>query len=96
MPTQQGLPPTEEKRLVERAKRFYEEEILDQLIEKHKGEIIVIDGYTLQYAIGFNASAAYQELLLKCDKPVTYTARVGFDYVYSVSLPVTVLSAKTE
>ena len=96
MPTQQGLPSTEEKRLVERAKRFYEEELLDQLIEEHKGEIIVIDGYTLQYGVGFNATLAREQLLRKCDKPVTYNARVGYDYVYSVSLPVTVLSAETE
>ena len=51
MPTQQGLPVEEEKRLVERAKRFYEDKLLDQLIEGHKGDIVAIDGYTLQYAV---------------------------------------------
>ncbi len=96
MPTQQGLPVEEEKRLVERAKRFYEDELLDQLIADHKGDIVAVDGYTLQYAVGFNASEAHQELRRKCDKPVFYTARVGYDYVYSVSLPVSVLSGKSE
>ena len=96
MPTQQGLPVEEEKRLVERAKRFYEDKLLDQLIEEHKGDIVAIDGYTLQYAVGLNASGAHEDLERKCDKPVTYTARVGYDYVYSVSLPVSVLSGKSE
>ena len=96
MPTQQGLPPKEEKRLVERAKRFYEEKLLDQLIEEHKGDIVVIDGYTLHYAVAMNESGARQELRRKCDKPVTYTARIGFDYVYYVPLPSTVLSGKRE
>ena len=95
MPTQHGLPVEEEKRLVERAKRFYEDKLLDQLIDNHKGDIVVIDGYTLRYAVGMNESGAYQELLRKCDKPVVYTARVGFGYVYYVPLSSTVLSGKT-
>ena len=96
MPTQHDLPVEEEKRLVERARRFYEDELLDQLIEDHKGDIVTIDGYTLKYAVAMNASGARQELLKKCDKPVTYTARVGFDYVYYVPLPSTVLSGNVE
>ena len=96
MPTQHGLPVEEEKRLKERAKRFYEGELLDQLIEDHRGDIVVIDGYTLRYAVGANESGAYQQLLRKCDKPVVYTARVGFDYVYYVPLPSTVLSGNVE
>ena len=96
MPTQQGLPVEEEQRLVQRAKRFYEDELIDQLIDDHKGNIVVIDGYTLQYAVGMNESGARQELRKKCDKPVTYTARVGFDYVYYVPLPSTVLSGTAE
>ena len=86
MPTQQGLPVEEEQRLVERAKRFYEDELEDRLIEEHKGDIVAIDGYTLRYALGLNASGAYRELRRKCDRPVTYTARVGYDYVYYVPL----------
>ena len=96
MPTQHGLPVEEEKRLKERAKRFYEGELLDQLLEDHRGDIVVIDGYTLRYAVGANESGAYQRLLRKCDKPVVYTARVGFDYVYYVPLPSTVLSGNVE
>lgn len=96
MPTQQGLPVEEEQRLVERAKRFYEDELVDQLIDEHKGDIVVIDGYTLKYAVAMNESGARQELRRKCDKPVTYTARVGFDYVYYVPLPSTVLSGTAE
>ena len=96
MPTQQGLPVEEEQRLVERAKRFYEDELADQLIDEHKGDIVVIDGYTLKYAVAMNESGARQELRRKCDKPVTYTARVGFDYVYYVPLPSTVLSGTAE
>ncbi|MCY4475911.1 MAG: hypothetical protein OXC83_10825 [Chloroflexi bacterium] len=96
MPTQHGLPVEEKKRFVERAKRFYEDELLDQLIDDHKGDIVVIDGYTLKYAVAMNASSARQQLRRKCDKPVTYTARVGFDYVYYVPLPSTVLSGTVE
>ena len=96
MPTQQGLPVEDEKRLVKRAKRFYEDELINQLIEDHKGDIVVIDGYTLKYAVAMNESGARQELKRKCDKPVTYTARVGFDYVYYVPLPSTVLSGTGE
>lgn len=91
MPTQHGLPVEEEKRLKDRAKRFYEDELLDQLLKDHKGDIVVIDGNTLRYAVGMNESGAYQELLRKCDKPVTYTARVGSDYVYYVPLSSRVL-----
>lgn len=96
MPTQQGLPVEEEKRLVERAKKFYEDELLEQLIDEHKGRIVLIDGHTLQYAVGMNESGAYEELLRKCDKPVTYIARVGSDYVYYVPLPSTVLYSDAE
>lgn len=96
MPTQQGLPVEEEQRLVKRAKRFYEDELLDKLIDEHKGDIVVIDGYTLKFAVAMNESGARQELRRKCDKPVTYTARVGFDYVYHVPLPSTVLSGTAE
>ena len=96
MPTQHDLPLEEEKRLVERAKRFYEDELLDQLIENHKGDIVVIDGKTLKYAVAMNASGARQELREKCDKTVTYTARIGFDYVYDVPLPSTVLKGTIE
>lgn len=96
MPTQKGSPTEEEKRLVERAKRYYEDELLDQLIDDHKGNIVVIDGFTLQYAVGMNESGAYEELLRKCDKPVTYAARVGSDYLYYVPLPSTVLYGDDE
>ena len=96
MPAQHGLPVEEKNRLVERAKRFYEDELLDQLIDEHKGNIVVIDGYTLQYAVGMNESGAYEELLRKCDKPITYAARVGSDYIYYVPLPSTVLYGKDE
>lgn len=96
MPTQQGLPVEEEKRLVERAKRFYEDELIDQLIDDHKGNIVVIDGYTLQYAVGMNESGAREELLKHTPKPVTYTARVGSDHLYYVPLPSTVLYGDDE
>ena len=96
MPTQQGLPVEEEKRLVERAKRFYEDELLAQLIDEHKGRIVVIDGYTLQHAVGMNESLAREKLLKHNPNPVTYTARVGSDYVYYVPLPSTVLYGDAE
>ncbi len=94
MPTQQGLPVEEEKRLVERARRFYEDELLDQLIEEHKGDIVVIDGYTLKYGVGLNASLAREDLLRKCESPVTYNARVGYDYAFDVPLSPNVLAGK--
>ena len=96
MPTQHGLPVEEEKRLVERAKRFYDAELLDQLVDEHKGDIVVIDGRTLKYAVAMNESGARKILKRKCHKPVTYTARVGFDYVYNVPLPSTVLLGTVE
>ena len=96
MPTQHGLPVEEKKRLVERAKRFYEDELIDQLIEDHIGDMVVIDGRTLQYEVAMNESGARQELERKCDKPVVYLARIGFDYHYDVPLPSTVLSGNVE
>ena len=96
MPTQHGLPVEEKKRFVERAKRFYEDELIDQLIEDHIGDMVVIDGRTLQYEVAMNESGARQELERKCDKPVVYLARIGFDYHYDVRLPSTVLSGNVE
>ena len=96
MPTQHGLPAEEEKRLVERAKRFYENELLDQLIDDHKGDMVVIDGRTLQYEVAMNESGARQNLKRKCHEPVIYLARIGFDYHYDVPLPSTVLSGSVE
>ena len=96
MPTQHGLPVEIEQRIIARAKRFYERELYGQLIDEHKGDIVVIDGYTLEYAVAVNESGARQQLKRKCKKPVTYTARVGFDYVYYVPLPSTVLTGSVE
>ena len=96
MSTQYGVPSEEEKRLKERAKRFYEDELLDQLIEEFKGFMVVIDGRTLRYEVAMNESGARQELERKCDKPVVYLARIGFNHHYDVSLPSTVLYGNAE
>ena len=37
---------------IERARRFYEEEILPKYGESHKGRSIIIDGLSLTYEIG--------------------------------------------
>ena len=96
MTTKFGIPTEEYDRLIQRAKRFYEDELLDQLIEDHKGDMVVIDIRTLRYVVAMNESGARQELRRKCDNPVTYTARIGFDYHYDVPLPSTVLSGAVE
>ena len=96
MTTRKDLRTEEEKRLVERAKRFYEDELLDQLIDDHKGDMVVIDGRTLQYEVAMNESGARHNLKRKCHEPVIYLARIGFDYHYDVPLPSTVLSGSVE
>ena len=96
MTTKFGVPTEEYDRLIQRAKRFYEEQLLDKLIEDYKGYMVAIDGHTLQYEVAMNDSGARQELRKKCDNPVTYTARIGFDYHYDVPLPSTVLSGTAE
>ena len=92
--TKFGIPVEEYNRLMERAARFYKDELESQLIDEFEGDIVVIDGYSLEYAVAMNESGARQALLSKISEPVTYTARVGFEYVYHVSLPSSVLNGK--
>lgn len=96
MTTKFGIPTDEYEQLVQRAKRFYEDELIDQLIDNHKGDMVAIDGRTLQYEVAMNESSARQELERKCGKPVVYLVRIGFDYHYDVPLPSTVLSGSVE
>ena len=69
---------------VERAKRIYEDQLRDQLVKKHKGYIIKVDGRSGKYAIGISASQSLSELKKLCDNPITYTARIGSDHVYDL------------
>ena len=69
---------------VERARRYYESELRDKLTQDHLGSIITIDGRTLKYAIGVNGSQSASRLREICEDPITYTARIGSDYVYDV------------
>ncbi len=82
--TKFGLAVEEYDRLIERAERFYKEELEAQLIDDHKGDIVEIDGRTLKYAIGsYRISDIHRDLVKKCDtEPVVFTARVGSDAVY--------------
>ena len=87
MTTKFGIPTDEYEHLVQRAERFYRNELEPQLIEEYKGYLVEVDGRTLQYALGLYRSAdIHRELLEKCDDdPVVFTARVGSDTVYEIT-----------
>ncbi len=95
MRAQQELPVEEEKRLVQRAERFYKDELEPRLIDKFKGYIVKVDGRTLNYSMGlYYESDIRRELIEKCDEaPVVFTARVGSETVYELTgatvLPIT-------
>ena len=72
-------------RYIERARKIYENQLKDELVKKHKGYIIKIDGRSGKYAIGISASQSLSELKKLCDNPITYTARIGSDHVYDLS-----------
>ena len=84
--TKFGIPVEEYNRLMERAERFYEDELESQLIDEFEGYIVQIDGRTLEYAIGlYGESDVHRELVDKCDeKPVVFSARVGSIAVYQL------------
>ena len=87
MTTKFGIPADEYGRLVQRAERFYKDELEPRLIDDYKGYIVEVDGRTLRYALGFfRAADIHRELLEKCDDdPVVFTARVGSDTVYEIT-----------
>ena len=69
---------------IKRAKSIYEGQLRDDLVKKHKGYIIKIDGRSGEYAIGYSVSQSLSELKKQCDDPITYTARIGSDHVYDL------------
>ena len=85
--TKFGISTDEYDRLVERAERFYKNELEPQLIDEYKGYLVEVDGRTLQYALGLYREAdIHRELLEKCDDdPVVFTARVGSETVYEIT-----------
>ena len=95
MTTKFGIPTDEYDRLVQRAERFYKDELEPRLIDEFKGYIVKVDGRTLNYSMGlYRESDIRRELLEKCDEqPVVFTARVGSETVYELTgatvLPIT-------
>ena len=87
MKTELGIRTDEYDRLVQRAERFYKDELEPRLIDEFRGYLIEVDGRTLQYALGLYRSAdIHRELLEKCDEhPVVFSARVGSDTVYEIT-----------
>ena len=69
---------------IERAKKIYEEQLKYELVKKHKGYIVKVDGRSGKYALGISASQSLPELKQLCDNSITYTARIGSDYVYEL------------
>ena len=87
MTTKFGIPTDEYDRLVQRAERFYKDELEPRLIDEYKGYVVEVDGRTLQYALGvYRAADIHRELWEKCDDdPVVFTARVGSATVYEIT-----------
>ena len=85
--TKFGIPADEYDRLVQRAERFYKDELELRLIDEYEGYIVEVDGRTLQYALGlYSAADIHRKLVEKCDEdPVVFTARVGSDAVYEIT-----------
>ena len=84
-------------RYIERAKKIYEDQLRDELVKKHKGYIIKVDGRSGKYALGISASQSLSELKKLCDSPITYTARIGSDHVYELpSSTITDTSSSTQ
>ena len=87
MKTKFGIPTDEYDRLVQRAERFYKDELEPRLIDEFRGYIVEVDGRTLNYSMGlYRESNIHRELLKKCDEhPVVFTARVGSETVYELT-----------
>ena len=83
----------ERKRYVKRAKKIYDTKWRRELIKDHEGYIVKIDGRSGAYAIGVSASQSLADLRKRCEDPITYTARIGFDHVYDLP-SVTVLERR--
>lgn len=85
--TKFGISADEYDRLIERAERFYKNELEPRLIDEFRGYIVEVDGRTLNYSMGlYRESDIHRELLEKCDEhPVVFAARVGSETVYEVT-----------
>ena len=87
MTTKFGIPTEEYDRLVQRAERFYKDNLEPQLVDEYRGYLVEVDGRTLQYALGlYREAEIHRELVEKCDdQPVVFAARVGAETVYEIT-----------
>jgi len=62
-----------------RARQFYEEEILPEYGESHKGHFVVIDGLSLDYEIGRSGwdSEAADRFDQRCPDAISLTLPIG-------------------